>query len=44
MKDAGFASYKYAVLIGVDGMGAFCKNANVVNMNRIFKDGATSYE
>jgi predicted AlkP superfamily pyrophosphatase or phosphodiesterase len=25
-------------------MGAFCKNANVVNMNRIFKDGATSYE
>ena len=36
--------YKYVVLIGVDGLGAFCKDANVVNMNRIFKDGATAYD
>lgn len=36
--------YKYAVLLGVDGMGAFCKDANVVNMNRIFSDGATAYD
>ena len=36
--------YKHVVLIGVDGMGAFCENANVVNINRIFKNGATTYE
>ena len=44
MQTKSNAPYQYAVLIGVDGMGAFCKNANVVNMNRIFKGGATSYE
>lgn len=38
------ADYKHAVLIGVDGMGAFCKDANVVNMNKIFKNGATAYD
>lgn len=37
------ADYKHVVLIGVDGMGAFSKNANVVNMNRIFKNGAVTY-
>lgn len=37
-------NYKHVVLLGVDGMGAFCKNANVVNINRIFKNGATTYE
>lgn len=37
------AAYKHAVLIGVDGMGAFCKYANVVNINRIFEGGARTY-
>ena len=36
--------YKHVVLLGVDGMGAFCKNANVVNINRIFENGAMTYE
>ena len=38
------APYRYAVLIGIDGMGAYCKNADVKNINRIFKRGAVTYE
>ena len=37
-------NYKYVVVLGVDGMGAYCKYADSKNINRIFKDGATSYE
>ena len=38
------ALYKHVVLIGVDGMGAYNKFANVKNMNKIFENGAITYE
>ena len=41
---AKIAPYKHVVLIGVDGMGAYCKNADVKNINRIFEHGAVTYE
>ena len=37
------APYKFAVVIGVDGMGAYCKDADTVNIDRIFEKGAVSY-
>ena len=36
--------YEYVALLGVDGMGAFCKYANAKNINEIFKNGATTYD
>lgn len=35
--------YKRAVILGVDGAGAFFKDADVPNIDRIFKDGAKSF-
>ncbi len=37
-------TYKHVVLIGVDGAGAFFKNADTPNIDRIFKDGSVAYD
>lgn len=36
-------SYKYVVVIGVDGAGAFFADADTPNIDRIFANGAKSY-
>ncbi len=36
-------TYKRAVLLGVDGAGSFFSQASTPEMDRIFKNGATSY-
>ncbi len=37
-------TYKHVVVIGVDGAGAFFKNADTPNLDRIFENGAVSYK
>ena len=36
--------YRYVAIIGVDGMGAFCKDSKCPNIRKIFKNGATAYD
>ena len=36
--------YKHVALIGVDGMGAYCKYADSKNIKKIFEGGAVTYE
>lgn len=38
------ADYKYVVVIGVDGAGAFFKNADTANIDEIFANGAITYD
>ena len=42
--DGGTNGVKRVVLIGVDGGGAFFKDADMPNLQRIMKDGAVSYK
>lgn len=36
-------TYKHVIVIGVDGAGNFFKNANTPNIDKIFKNGAITY-
>ncbi|MBR6557779.1 MAG: alkaline phosphatase family protein [Clostridia bacterium] len=36
--------YKHVLLIGVDGAGAYFKDADTPNLDRIFKDGNVTYD
>lgn len=38
------APYRYVAIVGIDGMGAFCRDSKSPNIRRIFKSGATSYD
>lgn len=35
--------YKHVAVIGMDGMGNFCKDTDTPNFDRIFENGATTY-
>lgn len=37
-------SYKHVVIIGVDGAGTYFKNAETPNIDKIFENGAITYE
>ena len=39
-----FGSYQRVFMLGIDGMGSFCRQTPTPHMDRLFEHGATSYE
>ena len=42
INNADIRRYKHVIIVGIDGMGIFCKNTPTPRMDDIFKDGASS--
>ena len=39
-----FGSYKRVFMLGIDGMGSFCRQTPTPHMDRLFENGAVSYQ
>ena len=38
-----FGTYQRVFMLGIDGMGAFCRQTPTPHMDRLFENGAVSY-